>query len=210
MQSKVFIATQRGNLAWRHFINRCLSQDKLLLRHSEGVYFYFKPCQGLWKDRNHIRTCALLSRAGNHFNCHCSNTALSLCLLFFRNLILIKNNTPGSSSALEERMRDCVQKSQFMKSNTEFCCTIAVPCSCSHSKAPTCSSKLQLHHLFLNCCCQHSAFSSAQHRLQVNGDFLAGLLHAHSSDTCMEDTSHPSEASLERPPITIVTENQLL
>lgn len=56
----------------------------------------------------------------------------------------------------------------------------------------------------------HGAFSSAQHRLQVNADFLVGLLHAHSNDTRMGDISHPSEASLERPPITIVTEKQLL
>lgn len=86
---------------------------------------------------------------------------------------------------------------------------IPVPCSCSHSRAPTCS-KLQLHHLFLLLLPTHGAFSSAQHRLQVNADFLVGLLHAHSNDTRMGDISHPSEASLERPPITIVTENQLL
>jgi len=52
---------------------------------------------------------------GNHFNCHCSNTALSLGLLFFRNLILLKNNTPGSSSTAEEGMMDRVQKSVYEK-----------------------------------------------------------------------------------------------
>ncbi len=56
LQTQVFIATQRENLTWQHFINRRLSQDKLLLRHSEGVYFYSKPCHGLQKDRSHIRT----------------------------------------------------------------------------------------------------------------------------------------------------------